>query len=281
MMYDNNWENVFNNSKDIQVKTFNTGSIHGKIDGIINTKEKVFPERYRGKKVILPVLAHVINYKNNYYLIDTGFDSSFSKIVGGSFKGIFKPIYFKNRYIQETEIMGIENQLKTSQITINSIFLTHAHEYCAGLHTFDENIPLYVGKGEKDINIFPFAYSNQLKKHKHIVELDFDENGLNMPILGKCIDIFNDNSFWAINTRGHTKGHVSYLINSKKPVLIMGDLSISSLCFDLGIESGTFNEDGPTAKRSFKKMSKFLNRFPFVKTILGHEKKEEYKIKYI
>ena len=69
-------------------------------------------------------------------------------------------------------------------------------------------------------------------------QIDFSE-GQDMPIIGKCVDIMGDGSFWAISTPGHTKGHISYLIKGKETqALVTGDVCISKKGFGLGVETG-------------------------------------------
>jgi glyoxylase-like metal-dependent hydrolase (beta-lactamase superfamily II) len=267
-----NWDEVFQCPQDITVESINTGYIIGTKEGMFNVHSEAYQNQYSFKRAKLPVLAHLISYKNKYYLVDTGFDSSFSQRSGGSFKGLLSPFYFRNRYFQSDSSLGIEKQLETKGIALDTIFLTHAHEHSAGLGAFDNTIPLVVGKGERDINFFPFVYSTNIKQRKNVRYLDFSENGVDMPLLGTCIDVFHDGSFWAIDTHGHTKGHVSYLINGvDRTVLIVGDASNNSLGFSIGVETGTYNENIIYSKVSFDKLIKFAKAYPQVDVIFGHE----------
>lgn len=276
------WDKVFSNPKSIRVETFNTGYIKGIKKGMFNLKSKAYKDKYNFKTAKLPVLSHLIYYNNKNYLIDTGFDSSFSKRWGGNFKGILRPLYFYNRYFQSRNSLGIDRQIESKEIELNSIYLTHAHEHCIGLSGFNNNIPVILGKGEKDINFFPFVYSSQIESRKNIKHLDFNKEGIDMPLLGRCIDLFGDGSFWAIDTHGHTKGHVSYLINGiERTVLIVGDAIICSLGFEDNIESGTYNENIIDSKKSFDKLKNFLSIYNNIEVIFGHEVKGMYDINYI
>lgn len=95
------WESVFINSGPINIETLKTGVIVSKISGMINLNN-VNAVKLKDGIANIPVLAHILRHeKYGDYLIDTGFDSSFSNKIGGNFKGILKRFYFKNRYIQE------------------------------------------------------------------------------------------------------------------------------------------------------------------------------------
>lgn len=273
------WESVFLHSQKIKVETLRTGRIICKLSGILNLKHKDALD-LKEQDAVLPVLAHVISHeKHGSYLIDTGFDSSFFREKGGNFKGVFKKQYFKNRYIQEKEFEGIEFQLRERGINIKGVFLTHMHEHAAGAPSLPTDIPYLYGAGEKEINFFPVIYSDFLKNKPDLQVIDFSK-GRNMPILGKCIDLFGDGSFWAVSTPGHTKGHISYIVNGiERQVLVAGDASISKKGFEMGVETGKFSSDIEEGRRSFLKLKEFSNQYPAVEVIFGHET-EEFKIQY-
>jgi glyoxylase-like metal-dependent hydrolase (beta-lactamase superfamily II) len=275
------WDTIFQNPGDITVESLNTGYITGVREGMINTRSEMYQGQCPFKNAKLPVLAHLINRNGKYHLVDTGFDSSFSQRWGGSFKGFLRPLYFRNRYFQTNTMLGIEKQLEIKKITPDIIFLTHAHEHCVGLGALDDAIPLVMGKGEHDVNVFPFVYSTQIKARKNVRELNFDTDGTEMPLFGRCIDLFGDGSFWAIDTHGHTKGHLSYLVNGHdRIVLLTGDASVTSLGFSIGVETGAYSENAADTKVSFDRIRKFADFYPQVDLIFGHEVVGHFEIEY-
>jgi len=139
-----------------------------------------------------------------------------------------------------------------------------------------------MGKGEHDVSFIPLVYSTQIKSRKNVRYLDFNADGVDMPLLGRCIDLFRDGSLWAIDTHGHTRGHVSYLINGiKRTVLLTGDTSITSLGFSIGVESGSYSENAPDTKASFDKLSKLVDVYPQIELIFGHEAVGRFEIKIV
>ncbi|MCB2305660.1 hypothetical protein LGL08_00330 [Clostridium estertheticum] len=244
------WDSVFINPTSIEIETLRTGTIISKMSGLLNLKS-----------------ANA-----------TGFDSSFTNEIGGNFKGILKKIYFRN-YIQEKNSEGIEFQLKCRFINLNGVFLTHIHEHASGSPSLPNEIPYVYGNGEREENFFPFVYSNFFKNKVDLQKLDFLK-GQDMPILGKCVDVFGDGSFWAISTPGHTKGHISYIVNGKETKsLITGDVCISKKGFELGVETGKFSLNIEQGRESFLKIKEFIKYYPCTKIIFGHET-DEFKIEY-
>lgn len=273
----NNWDDVFNNGAKLELETIKTGTIKTNLSKNMNL-DNPEAEGMADQEIIVPVLSHLIKHeKYGYYLIDTGFDNSFYKKIGGSFKGILKNKYFKDRYMQNKN-EGIDYVLKNSNIKVSGVFLTHMHEHAAALSSLSDNITVIYGMGEKEINYFPLVYSRFLKsKDKQYINF---HNATAMPILGKCVDIFGDGSLFAIHTPGHTDGHISYLLNcNENPVLITGDACVTEKGFELGIEPGNNSKDIETAKDSFKKLKEFKNKYPNIEVIYGHES-NEFKIDY-
>ncbi|MBW9152301.1 MBL fold metallo-hydrolase [Clostridium estertheticum] len=268
------WDSVFINPTSIEIETLRTGTIISKLSGLLNLKSANATE-LKGGTANIPVLAHILRHeKYGDYLIDTGFDSSFTNEIGGNFKGILKKIYFRN-YIQEKNSEGIEFQLKGRC----GVFLTHIHEHASGSPSLPNEIPYVYGNGEREENFFPFVYSNFFKNKVDLQKIDFLK-GQDMPILGKCVDVFGDASFWAISTPGHTKGHISYIVNGKETKsLITGDVCISKKGFELGVETGKFSLNIEQGRESFLKIKEFIKYYPYTKIIFGHET-DEFKIEY-
>ncbi|AJA47088.1 beta-lactamase domain-containing protein [Clostridium pasteurianum DSM 525 = ATCC 6013] len=274
-----NWEAASKHPTAIEIETLNTGEIISKISGLLNLKNKNASKLKDGTAVV-PVLAHIVRHeKYGDYLIDTGFDSSFSNEVGGNFKGLLKKVYFKNRYIQEKSEEGIEVQLKKRGINLKGVFLTHIHEHAAGVPSLPSGIPYIYGDGECETSFFPLVYSNFFENKTNLQKIDFS-SAQDMPMLGKCADIFGDGSFWAVSTPGHTKGHTSYLVNGiKRKILITGDVCITKKGFELNVETGKFSSDIEEGRKSFFTIREFIKEYPSVNVVFGHET-DEFKIEY-
>ena len=170
-------------------------------------------------------------------------------------------------------------QLNGKCITLKGVFLTHIHEHAAGAPSLPDHIPYILGYGEQEAGLFPLVYSNFFRDKVNLQKIDFSA-GQEMPILGKCIDIFGDGSFWAFPTPGHTKGHTSYIVNGlEKQALITGDACISRKGFELNIEPGKFSLNIEEGRQSFLRIKGFTGKYQFLETVFGHES-EGFKIEY-
>lgn len=271
------WDSVMSKPGGIRIEVLKAGEVTGTVHGIVNMRN----EKAAGledKKLVGPLLAILVKHDTKGdFLIDTGFDSSFAERPWGNFEGILKKGAFK---FKVEKGQAIEEQLAERQVKIQGVFCTHFHEHQGGAPSLPDNIPFVFGKGEKEIDFFPIAYSRFLKDKTDLQVIDFDKAG-DMPIVGKAADIFGDGSFWAISTPGHTKGHISYMINGKEGKhLVTGDICMCRKGFDLGVESGgKYAENMEKNKESFDKIKKFMDIYPQVKPVFGHES-EEFPIVY-
>lgn len=133
-----------------------------------------------------------------------------------------------------------------------------------------DNLLYFSGKGEKPLSIKWLLEPNDFKNNDTMYILDFDSTQAQSTALGKAIDIFGDQSFWAISTPGHTKGHISYLVNTKEqPILIAGDACCINLSMEKGV--GPSGSDTTLGQKTFERIVQFLKDNPEVKIWLGHE----------
>jgi glyoxylase-like metal-dependent hydrolase (beta-lactamase superfamily II) len=127
------------------------------------------------------------------------------------------------------------------------------------------------GKGEPYLNIRYIVYGDHLAKARGLQEIDFSQVQP-LPPFGPAVDVFGDNSFWALATPGHTSGHVSYLVNAKEgAVLITGDACNLKEQLENGVGPGWFSSNVKQAQTSMDEISAFHKKYPQVKIQCGHE----------
>ncbi len=266
---DKQWKEIFNaNSKIDGFKILNTGSVKVPIEGMLNI-EKLGKDHGLSKFLWVDVYAYLFHHKEKgWFMIDTGLDSTFQQ--KGNIKGIFA-----NSFIKETRQnpgQNISSLLKKENVEINGIFFTHLHgDHSAGLPEINNSIPKFIGKEETIFNI-PFIYSsNHLTRKDTLLELD-NTTAVGISPLESVIDIFGDGSFMAINTPGHSLGHLSYLlITTDGPILLTGDASHTKYGFENKIEPG-WVENKESAENSLLQLTTFHEKYPEVRIIYGHEK---------
>ena len=271
-----NWDDVFKNPEPITVKSFITGYV------IINKRGALNPDhpnagKIKDESLKVPILAHWIHHDEyGNYLVDAGLDSSYYTDPFGNMKGVFAGLFkrlrlFGEEFFQEKN-QDISHHLKNDAINLDGVFLSHLHsDHIAGVRDLPKDIFYIVGKGEEYINPKPFFYGDYLKGIEFLYEIDFSRIS-NMPILGPCADIFGDGSFWAIKTPGHTRGHISFLINGKKgPILLATDACFIKLGFEKGIGSSDYTDDVLMAQSSLNNLIEFKKAYPQIEVLCGHE----------
>lgn len=263
------WNEIFKeNSKIDSFKILNTGAVKVPLEGMLNM-EKLDENHGFSEFLWVDVYAYLFHHKEKgWFMIDAGLDKTFQE--KGNIKGIFA-----NNFIKETRQntgQNISSLLKKEDVEINGIFFTHLHgDHSAGLPEIENSIPKFIGKEETIFNI-PFIYSsNHLSRKDTLLELD-TTTAIGISPLESVIDIFGDGSFIAINTPGHSLGHLSYvLITTEGPILLTGDVSHTKYGFDNKIEPG-WVENKEAAENSLLQLTTFHEKYPQVRIIYGHEK---------
>ncbi|MDD3984534.1 MAG: MBL fold metallo-hydrolase [Methanobacterium sp.] len=259
------WREIFQNPCDIILESFKTGSVNINRRGTINIKH---PKAgyIKDEMINVPIFSHLIKHnKFGYYLIDTGLDATYTYDPYGGVKGKYVDKFFQ----EKNENIGFH--LENKGINLKNIFLSHLHpDHIAGVRELPKEIPYIVGKGEIE-QYKPEIYGDFLKDINTLYEIDFST--LNkIPPLGPSTDLFGDGSFWAISTPGHTKGHISYLINGiYGPILLTMDASFIGDNLLLKIAPSDYTEDIALAQKTLENICEFLLEYPQVKVLAGHE----------
>jgi N-acyl homoserine lactone hydrolase len=272
-----NWEEVFKKPCPITHETFVTAEAILKKKGALNLNHPkavgIKDESFKA-----PVLAHWIRHREfGDYFIDAGMDSSYQKRPYGLYRGLLVRV-FMGKCVQE-EGQDIASRIRQNQVNLKGIFFTHLHfDHISGALDLakDASLRYVTGKDEIYFTVnkkFLFRSPDFLAAVETLHEIDFAEtNALDMPIVGKCADVFADGSLWAISTPGHTKGHVSFLVNSEPgPVLVTGDACLVRESFDTGIGPGTYSGNLEQAQKSLEKIIEFVQKYPDIKVVCGHE----------
>ncbi len=254
-------------SKIDSFKILNTGSVKVPLDGMLNTKK--LPSHHGLEEYLwVDVFAFLFHHRDNgWFLIDTGLDSTFQE--SGNIRGLLAGNYIKESRQQPGQ--NIASQLRRENKKIAGIFLTHLHgDHTAGLPEIDNTIPKYIGQGEEHIH-YPLLYhSNHLSASDTLIEMDWSASQPGGPF-DKLLDIFGDQSLFAVSTPGHSTGHTSYVINSVSGlILLTGDASHTKYGFQNGIEPG-WVDDEQKAINSLDQLIRFKELYPNTRIIYGHQ----------
>lgn len=266
------YDKLIKSSSLIDVKYIHSGNVKVKLSNSFNIKHP----SCRGMKntdITIPIFAYILHHERyGYFLIDTGCDSSYAGRPYGSVKGLLVPIFMPE--IELEPELAIERQLTETELkSIKAVFFTHLHfDHTSGLPALPDNIACIAGKGERSYFMKGLIDSKHFDRNDTIYMIDFEADYAKDSAVGKAVDLFGDQTVWAISTPGHSKGHISYLINSKEgPVFIAGDVCTLNKCIELGVGCGTSAADVELSQATLEKIMLFLKQNPEVKLWCGHD----------
>jgi glyoxylase-like metal-dependent hydrolase (beta-lactamase superfamily II) len=171
----------------------------------------------------------------------------------------------------DTHIAAI---LDREKIQLQGVFLTHMHmDHTAGIVDLPKDILYIAGKKERYLNFRFFMQSDHLKGIDELRVFNF-ARGIELPPLGKAVDILGDGSLWAISSSGHSEGHVIFFINGiDEQVLFTGDACNDQFQFETGIGPGYYSSAVEGAQEALDRIILFKERYPEVRLVYGHDLK--------
>jgi glyoxylase-like metal-dependent hydrolase (beta-lactamase superfamily II) len=265
-------DSLIKSSSLVDVTHFHSGNLKVSLSNPMNLKHQAC-EGMKDEEMTLPIFFYLLKHeKYGYFLIDSGCDLSYEKDPYGSVKGLLVSSVMPEIELESS--LAIENQLSQEELQkINAVFLTHLHfDHTAGLPALTGDIPYIAGKGERSYFMKGILESNHFNGNDTIYTIDFDADYVQDFPIGKAVDLFGDNTVWAISTPGHSEGHISYLVNSKEgPILIAGDACILNQSIELGVGSGTCAMDVDLAQKTLDKIMLFLEQNTDVTVWCGHD----------
>lgn len=263
------WDEILASPKPITIHTYSTGIMETDLSGIMNLAHEKAAD-IEDKVVEIPVSVSIIQHQEfGAYLIDAGLDASYVNNPYGTTRGFFVNKLGKGSQEPNTHIAAI---LEKENIQLQGVWLTHLHpDHIAGVIDLPKDIPYVAGEGERYVNFRFFMRSDHLDGLEALYEIDF-KKGIDLPPFGKGIDLFGDGSFWAIESSGHSKGHVMYFINgTDEQVFVTGDACNDQYQFDTGVGPGYFSSDLEKAQDMLEKIILFKERYPEVSLVYGHD----------
>jgi glyoxylase-like metal-dependent hydrolase (beta-lactamase superfamily II) len=268
------WGEVFARPGPIHVETLDTGIVHFPKELLLNGDHPAM-DGFEDDGSPLRVFAHLIRHEQRGdVLIDTGLDDVYATEPLGHMRGVGRLVMgWLGLHFSQRPGQDVHAQLRNANAEVGAIYFTHLHsDHATALPTFDESLPLYTGAAELD-DLGHRLNHGLVDDARVLRELDFS-NAVTLEPLGRAIDVYQDGSFWAISTPGHTTGHVSYLVNGAEgPVLLTGDACHMRWGFEHEVgPSGATSETTERAQESLERIRAFSERYPHVEIVLGHQR---------
>ncbi len=268
------WDMVFKSPVKLEVTPMVTGYAVARP----NARPYLNPEALLKLDVteeeISPIISYWIRISDNKdILIDSGLDGSFQVRPFGRLPFILKNYQRRTKTVyRQKKGQALSSYLALYDIQPEAVFFTHLHpdHVCGNLELNDE-IP-YVFSSKENSFFYKSIAGKFFLNKKNIGTLDF-EKAVSIPPFSKVLDLYGDNSIWAVATPGHTEGHTSYLLNDKKsPILIIGDTSISKEFFLGGIESSSDSgkKGIENLRNSLNEITEFRERYPNTRILFSH-----------
>jgi len=266
------WDEILSHPQPITIRTYSTGMMETTRSGIMNLEHEQAQD-IRDEAIKIPVNVGIIQHQGfGAYLIDAGLDKSYVYNRHGTIRGLMVEGYL-GKGSQEPGA-DIASVLKQESIPLQGVFLTHLHmDHTAGIVDLPRDIPYVAGENEPYAGFRFFMHSGHLTGIDALYEIDFDD-GIDLPPLGKAVDVFGDGSLWAISSRGHSPGHVIFFVNGiDEQVLYTGDACNDHYQFETGIGPGTYSSDLEGGQEVLERIILFKERYPLVKLVYGHDLK--------
>jgi len=257
------WNTVFEHPAPIEIISYQTGSVLIDLEGTLNPNHLKSP-RISGT-VEVPIMAHIISHKKlGHFLLDAGLDKSYYHDPYG---GVDVPL--KEEFIQDKN-QNIGYKLGDDSSKINAVFLSHMHpDHIAGLRDLPKEIPVVVGNGEIE-DYKPELYGDFLQDVETVYEIDFSDSDA-IPPFSNCADLLGDGSLWAISTPGHTRGHISFVVNGLTgPKLLTMDVAFIPENISYGVAPSDYTWDVDKAQKSLDTLNDFIRLIRGIEVITGH-----------
>jgi N-acyl homoserine lactone hydrolase len=259
-----NWREIFQNPRPVNIETFKTGTVNINRRGSINA-EHPDAGHINDEVLNVPIKAYLVLHDElGNFLLDAGLDILY---IDDTHVGLDDVDEF---FLKKNE--NIKFQLDCRGKELKAVFLSHLHsDHIAGIRELPKNIPYFVGKGELEQYHPNTTNGNFLSDVEMLYEINFSKSD-EMPPLGPCVDLLGDGSLWAISTPGHSKGHISYLINGLEgPIFLTMDACFIKDNLRLKIAPSDYTWDIKMAQKTLDMIIKFSEVYPEVRVICGHE----------
>ena len=251
----------------------NTGVVHMDKTVLLNP-DHPGKEKFKDDGSAVIIYSHLLRHPvHGDILIDAGLDSSVEKSPYANVEYPGK-LWLLGADITFSQDRGKDtiSQLENYKADVKQLYITHAHvDHTFAISSLPDNMQIYLGPGESDEPAYRILDNGHFENVDKLYELDFSDSV--STDLGQAVDLFGDSSLWAINTPGHTGGHLSFLVRTKSGLkLLTGDACHFQWNFVNGVGPlGGWSARNTMAQQSLEKIIDFSENHPDVEIWFGHQ----------
>lgn len=223
----------------------------------------------------IQVYFHVLRHPTKgVFLIDTGAEKA---LDNDRDRAAFRGFIANYMHMEKMKLLHpLGDWIKEHGGKVDGVFFTHLHlDHVTGLPDVPKETQLYAGPTEAH--------------HRGLINA-FSRSGLDRAFEGRpalnewafrsdpdgrfdaVLDVFGDNSLFAIYVPGHTSGSTAYLARTiKGPVLVTGDTASTVWGWENQVEPGSFTADHAQDAQALAKLHKLVEDYPTIDVRLGHQ----------
>lgn len=258
----------------MRVYVLYTGDIQVGGKAMLDPKNhRVRPEEI--KKQFVPAMAYLIHHPTGGdILFDTGFGPAFVNSQNGDLGWGTRPLV----HIRVRNGQDLSSQLSRLGIdgsSLKYVVLSHGHvDHTGGLPALGR-VTVLIGDGERSAITQPFSLLHGYKQSHfsrigRLLEINFDL-APQIPPLGRMVDLLGDGSIYLVDSRGHTPGHLSMLINLPSgPLILTGDTVQTRRAFIDAVPSGN-STDLKRASEAAQRLLTLKRQMPNLRLFYGHD----------
>lgn len=270
------WEDVFAHPTSLRVTAFNTGEVYTGTKILIEGDNPRTPPQLKHDQWV-PAIAYLVEHPTQgRILFDAGVPST-SPGRGCDF-GRWPLFSVPCRSAPDQNVAAQLAARGIQAKDLHFVAVSHFHgDHIGGLEALlrQRSIPVLTTKEEwsaveRTLPAFE-GYLTELIDGTYPIRTLPTESAIEMPEVGRVLDLFGDGSIWLIPTSGHSRGQFSALLNTQgSPILLTFDAAHLAASLELRIPPG-FVVNRDAALDSIDRLGALKAARPTLRVFYGHE----------